>query len=131
MATNQIHSLCPLRYPSKAVINAIKDYAPKRMYTDINTGAFFEYNGIPVIIDSRIDMYDKELLQDMNAIKGKVSVTDGTPDYTEAVLEKYNIDMVTLCRGDSMMLIGYMSQKQNWRITYQDSAYVIFQKAQE
>lgn len=101
------------------------------MYTDINTGAFFEYNGIPVIIDSRIDMYDKELLQDMNAIKGKVSVTDGTPDYTEAVLEKYNIDMVTLCRGDSMMLIGYMSQKQNWRITYQDSAYVIFQKAQE
>ena len=29
------------------------------------------------------------------------------------------------------MLIGYMSQKQNWRITYQDSAYVIFQKAQE
>lgn len=131
MATNQIHSLCPLRYPSEAVINAIKDYAPKRMYTDINTGAFFEYNGIPVIIDSRIDMYDKELLQDMNAIKGKVSVTDGTPDYTEAVLEKYNIDMVTLCRGDSMMLIGYMSQKQNWRITYQDSAYVIFQKAQE
>lgn len=80
---------------------------------------------------TRIDMYDKELLQDMNAIKGKVSVTDGTPDYTEAVLEKYNIDMVTLCRGDSMMLIGYMSQKQNWRITYQDSAYVIFQKAQE
>lgn len=131
MATNQIHSLCPLRYPSEAVINAIKDYAPKRMYTDINTGAFFEYNGIPVIIDSRIDMYDKELLQDMNAIKGKVSVTDGTPDYTEAVLEKYNIDMVTLCRGDSMMLIGYMSQKQNWRITYQDSAYVIFQKTQE
>ena len=131
MAINQIHSLRPLRYPSEAVINAIKDYAPKRMYADINTGAFFEYNGIPVIIDSRIDMYDKELLQDMNAIKGKVSVTDGTPDYTEAVLKKYNIDMVTLCRGDSMMLIGYMAQKQNWCIAYQDSAYVIFQKLQE
>ena len=57
-------------------------------------------------------MYDKELLQDMNAIKGKVSVTDGTPDYTEAVLKKYNIDMVTLCRGDSMMLIIVLEDAQ-------------------
>lgn len=30
-----------------------------------------------------------------------------------------------------MMLIGYMAQKQNWCIAYQDSAYVIFQKLQE
>lgn len=77
------------------------------MYTDINTGAFFEYNNIPAFVDSRIDMFNENLLYDINTLKGKVSITDSTLDYTDTMLSKYNYDMVTLCRGDSMMLIGY------------------------
>lgn len=98
------------------------------MYNDMNTGAFFEYNGIPVIMDSRVDMYNEEFLMDMNTIKGKVSVTNATLDYTDTILNKYDIDMVTLCKGDSMMLIGYMTHRSDWHIVYQDNAYVIFQK---
>ena len=69
------------------------------MYNDMNTGAFFEYNGIPVIMDSRVDMYNEEFLMDMNTIKGKVSVTNATLDYTDTILNKYGIDMVTLCKA--------------------------------
>lgn len=64
----------------------------------------------------------------MNTMKGKVFVTDGTLDYTNAILAKYDIDMMTLCRGDSMMLIAYISQRDDWYILYQDNAYVIFSK---
>lgn len=129
ISTKEIHSLRPLRYPSDEVIEIINKCAPQHMYNDMNTGAFFEYNGIPVIMDSRVDMYNEEFLMDMNTIKGKVSVTNATLDYTDTILNKYDIDMVTLCKGDSMMLIGYMTHRSDWHIVYQDNAYVIFQKS--
>ena len=128
ISAKEIHSLRPLRYPSDEVIEVINKCAPQHMYNDMNTGAFFEYNGISVIMDSRVDMYNEEFLMDMNAIKGKVSVTNATLDYTDTILNKYDIDMVTLCKGDSMMLIGYMTHRSDWHIVYQDNAYVIFQK---
>lgn len=126
MVSQPLHNIRPIRYPSDTLIATINDYGPQRMYTDINTGAFFEYNNIPAFVDSRIDMFNENLLYDINTLKGKVSITDSTLDYTDTILSKYNFDMVTLCRGDSMMLIGYMSQRKDWTLLYADSAYVVF-----
>lgn len=126
IVSQPLHNIRPMRYPSDTLIATINNYAPQRMYTDINTGAFFEYNNIPTFVDSRIDMFNENLLYDINTLKGKVSITDSTLDYTDTMLSKYNFDMVTLCRGDSMMLIGYMSQRKDWTLLYADSAYVVF-----
>ena len=76
-------------------------------------------------------MYSEELLTDINTLKGKVSITDITLDYTDAILKKYNFDMVTLCKGDSMMLIGYMSQRNDWELLYSDTAYAVFVPVKE
>lgn len=126
IVSKPLNNIRPIRYPSDTLIATINDYSPRRMYTDINTGAFFEYNNIPAFVDSRIDMFNENLLYDINTLKGKVSITDSTLDYTDTMLSKYNFDMVTLCRGDSMMLIGYMSQRKDWTLLYADSAYVVF-----
>ena len=131
MVSQPLHNIRPMRYPSDALIATINNYDPQRMYTDINTGAFFEYNNIPAFVDSRIEMYSEELLIDINTLKGKVSITDSTLDYTDAILKKYNFDMVTLCKGDSMMLIGYMSQRSDWELLYSDTAYAVFVPVRE
>lgn len=131
MVSQPPHNIRPIRYPSDTLIATINDYGPRRMYTDINTGAFFEYNNIPVFVDSRIEMYSEELLTDINTLKGKVSITDSTLDYTDAILKKYNFDMVTLCKGDSMILIGYMSQRNDWELLYSDTAYAVFVPVRE
>ena len=131
MVSQPLHNIRPMRYPSDALIATINNYDPQRMYTDINTGAFFEYNNIPAFVDSRIEMYSEELLIDINTLKGKVSITDSTLDYTDTILKKYNFDMVTLCKGDSMMLIGYMSQRSDWELLYSDTAYAVFVPVRE
>ena len=96
IVSKPLNNIRPIRYPSDTLIATINDYSPRRMYTDINTGAFFEYNNIPAFVDSRIDMFNENLLYDINTLKGKVSITDSTLDYTDTMLSKYNYDMVAI-----------------------------------
>lgn len=96
---------------SDKVITAIKNENPKRLYNDYNLGCYLIYNGIPVFIDGRADMYSKYTLKDAINL-------DNLADDPEKIIKKYNFDLFVIESDSSLSY--YFKNSDEYKLIIED-----------
>ena len=128
---NQIQ-LCPIQATEFLLNNYDTDKI--RMLNSFNTGAYMEFRGLKVFIDSRIEIFsekfnDTTVYRDATLIKngGTIDEFSGLlTDSYKAVLNKYKITHIVMERKwceDNKELV-----KNDWNLVYIDDGFCIYEK---
>ena len=116
-------------YPVEAAkyIKENLDVENIRLYNEYNYGSYLLYEGIPVFIDSRADLYTPEF----NGDKDKDIFTDfirvsSLSVYYEDIFDKYNITHLIIPNNAKMNL--FISKDSNYIELYKDKYFVIYER---
>ncbi len=101
------------------MIQAIKDEDFERLYSGYNPGGELIYNGIPVFIDSRADLYPEGVLRDGK----KLQFLSCDP---EATISKYMFD--GLLAEQDTPLTYYLLGNPNYRLVYSSEGFALFER---
>lgn len=98
-----------------------------RLYNEYNYGSYLLYEGIPVFIDSRADLYTPEF----NGDKNKDVFTDfirvsALSVHYETIFDKYDITHLIIPNNAKMDL--FISRDNNYKEIYKDSNFVIYER---
>ena len=98
-----------------------------RLYNEYNYGSYLLYEGIPVFIDSRADLYTPEF----NGDKEKDVFTDfirlsGINVHHETIFNKYNITHIIIQNNSKINL--FISNDENYNELYKDDHFVIYER---
>lgn len=115
-------------YPVKASDYIVKnlDLDNMRLYNDFDTGAYLEFRGIKVFLDSRSEMYCKEfnntsILEDWyNASKLKTNY--------KLVFNKYGFNYILLYKTEP--LNNYVMFDEDYKLIYEDERFVLYEKVE-
>ena len=124
-------------YPVQAVayMKDNLDIDSIRLFNEYNYGSYLLFQGIPVFIDSRCDLYTPEFNKTENYAEGRDIFTDymqtsSITRYYETTFEKYNITHIILGKNSKLnMLISKDTNK--YREIYEDSNFCIYERANE
>lgn len=110
------------------------DLSSIRLFNEYNYGSYLIFEGIPVFIDSRADLYAPEF----NGVKGEDGEYDGRDifsdyistsniaKYYENTFEKYDITHVILSKNSKLNML--ISRDSNYEQLYTDSHFVIYER---
>lgn len=98
-----------------------------RLYNEYNYGSYLLYEGIPVFIDSRADLYTPEF----NGDKDKDVFTDfirlsGVNVHYETIFDKYDITHLIIPNNAKINL--FISKDENYKELYKDERFVIYER---
>lgn len=98
-----------------------------RLYNEYNYGSYLLYQGIPVFIDSRADLYTPEF----NGDKDKDIFTDflnvsSLSVHYEDIFDKYEITHLLIPNNAKMNL--FIKQDDNYKELYKDDNFVIYER---
>lgn len=98
-----------------------------RLYNEYNYGSYLLYEGIPVFIDSRADLYTPEF----NGDKDKDVFTDFIKTsalniHYETTFNKYNITHLIIPNNAKVNL--FISKDDNYKELYKDEQFVIYER---
>lgn len=98
-----------------------------RLFNEYNYGSYLIYEGIPVFIDSRADLYTPEFNgdKDKDVFTDFVKASGLSIDY-ESILEKYEITHVILQNNSKMNI--YVSKDENYEQLYKDEYFTIYKR---
>ena len=84
-------------------------------------GSWFEFAlpGVPVAVDSRIEVIPVDAWADHIALSAGLS-------YWESILDRWQISVVVASRRDQAALIPLMEASPGWSMLYQDADGVVF-----
>ena len=110
------------------------DLSSIRLFNEYNYGSYLIFEGIPVFIDSRADLYAPEF----NGVKGEDGEYEGRDifsdyistsniaKYYENTFEKYDITHVILSKNSKLNML--ISRDSNYEQLYSDSHFVIYER---
>ena len=110
------------------------DLSSIRLFNEYNYGSYLIFEGIPVFIDSRADLYAPEF----NGVKGEDGEYEGRDifsdyistsniaKYYENTFEKYDITHVILSKNSKLNML--ISSDSNYEQLYTDSHFVIYER---
>lgn len=119
-------------YPVEAAkfIKENIDLDNMRLFNEYNYGSYLLYEGIPVFIDSRADLYAPEFNkakgEDGRDIFSDYINTSNISNYYEDTMEKYQITHVILQRNAKLNM--FISRDENYKQIYWDSHFVIYER---
>ena len=108
-----------------------------RLYNEYNYGSYLLYQGIPVFIDSRADLYAPEFNGTRNE-DGTYSGRDIFSDYIntssigvyyENTFEKYDITHIILYKNSKVNML--LSRDDNYKSLYSDDRFIIYERLTE
>ena len=123
-------------YPVEAAeyIKNNLDLSEIRLFNEYNYGSYLLYQGIPVFIDSRADLYAPEFNGKKNE-EGKDDGEDIFTDYIktsnmsryyETTFDKYDITHVILYKNSKLNI--YLSEDDKYKELYSDKKFVIYER---
>ena len=126
----------PSTYPVDAAkyIKENLDVNSIKLFNEYNYGSYLLFEGIPVFIDSRADLYAPEFNGKKNA-DGKYDGRDIFSDYIntsnitkyyEETFEKYKITHVILKTNTKLNML--ISRDENYKELYKDNSFVIYER---
>ena len=100
------------------------DISKMRIYNHFNFGGYLEFEGIPVFLDARAEMFLPEfnnttILEDWNL------QLEGNEHYKK-ILNKYGITHALLYNDEKMNL--YIIDDPEWNVVYKDDTFVLYQR---
>lgn len=98
-----------------------------RIYNGFNFGSYMEFNGLPVFMDSRAEIY-LSTFNDTSIIEDFLSISSGKIHYND-IFEKYDINYV-LVEKDSIFK-NYIYEDKYWNLLYQDNYFSFYEKVEE
>ena len=113
------------------------DLSSIRLFNEYNYGSYLLFEGIPVFIDSRADLYSPEFNGEKNE-EGEYDGRDIFSDYIktsniaryyETTFEDYNITHVILSKNSKLNML--VSRDSNYEQLYSDSHFVIYEREVE
>lgn len=98
-----------------------------RLYNEYNYGSYLLYQGIPVFIDSRADLYTPEFNGDKekNVFTDFLNVSSLSVHY-EKIFDKYNITHLLIPNKAKMNL--FISKDDNFKELYKDDYFVLYER---
>ncbi len=98
-----------------------------RLYNEYNYGSYLLYQGIPVFIDSRADLYTPEFNgdKDKNIFTDFLNVSSLSVNY-EDIFDKYEITHLLIPNNAKMNI--FIKQDENYEELYKDDNFVIYER---
>ena len=126
-------------YPVEAAeyIKENLDISNMRLFNEYNYGSYLLYQGIPVFIDSRADLYAPEFngtRKDDGKYDGRDIFSDyintsSISRYYEKTFKKYEITHVILYKNSKLNM--FLSRDDNYEQLYSDDNFVIYKRNSE
>ena len=126
-------------YPVEAAeyIKENLDISNMRLFNEYNYGSYLLYQGIPVFIDSRADLYAPEFngtrkedgKYDGRDIFSDYINTSSISRYYEKTFKKYEITHVILYKNSKLNM--FLSRDDNYEQLYSDDNFVIYKRNSE
>ena len=113
-------------YPTKASDYIVKnlDLKDLRLYNDFDTGAYLEFKGIKVFVDSRSEIYCKEF-NNTAILVDWYNVNRLKANY-KSIFNKYDFNYVLLYQTE--LLNNYVSSDEDYKVIYMDQYFVLYEK---
>lgn len=99
-----------------------------RLYNEYDFGSYLLYEGVPVFIDSRADLYTPEFNEGQD-ILSDFFATSGLTVHYEETFEKYNITHIMIYNNS--MLSIFLSKDENYKIIYVDDCVIIYERLEK
>jgi hypothetical protein len=96
-----------------------------KIYNEYDFGSYLMYEGIPVFIDSRADLYTPEFNEN-TYIDEDFFATSGLTVYYEDTFEKYGITHVFIYNNSVLNI--FLSNDSNYKVLYEDESFVIYER---
>lgn len=98
-----------------------------RLYNEYNYGSYLLYEGIPVFIDSRADLYTPEFNgdKDKDVFTDFIKVSSLSTHY-ENIFDKYEITHLIIPKNTKMNL--FVSRDDNYNELYKDDNFIIYER---
>ena len=104
--------------PSEAVVSAVKELEPDRLYNYYDIGGYLLYEQIPVFIDGRADIYSKYNTMDFT------NISEANYGF-ESLLDKYDFDAFLVNRAENLCL--YLEERADeYKLVLDDDIYALF-----
>lgn len=98
-----------------------------RLYNEYNYGSYLLFEGIPVFIDSRADLYTPEFNGDIDKdVFTDFIKTSALNMHYETIFNKYNITHLIIPNNAKINL--FISKDDNYKELYKDSQFVIYER---
>ena len=103
------------------------DLETLHLYDEYNFGSYLLYEGIPVFIDSRCDLYTPQFNGDNNLdiFTDSLNVPNLSDDY-EKIFNKYGVNYAIFYSGDAVCKL--LNQDNNYSIVYEDEHFIIYNR---
>ena len=117
-------------YPKKATkwLKQNLDVENIKLYNEYDFGSYLLYEGVPVFIDSRADLYTPEFNEGQDVFSDFFA-TSGLTTYYEDTFEKYNITHIMIYNNS--MLSVFLSKDENYKTIYVDECVVIYERLEK
>ena len=97
-----------------------------RLYADQRWSSWFELAvpGVPVMVDSRIELYDREVWGDY------LHVSSGRADWQE-ILDRWDVSLVATAAEDNSQLKPFLETSSGWTLLHEDDEGVVYRRLAE
>lgn len=119
-------------YPVQAVewLKQNVNISEIRLYNEYNYGSYILYQGVPVFIDSRADLYTPEF----NGDKDKDIFTDAlqianVSKYYEDGFEKYDFTHLLIPKNTKINM--FIKRDENYKELYKDDYFIIYERQEQ
>ena len=106
------------------------DLGKARFYNEYNYGSYLLFEGIPVFIDSRADLYTPEFNGKKDDIFIDFINTSNIGEFYEDTFEKYNITHVICYENSKMNMIIEKTNDPHYKQLYKDDYFVVYERLQ-
>ena len=116
-------------YPVKAAkwIKDNLDLNNIKLFNEYNYGSYLLYEGIPVFIDSRADLYAPEFNGRKDDIFMDFINTSNIGKFYGSTFKKYDITHIILYKNSKISMIIDKTDKENYNKIYSDDNFVIYE----
>ena len=121
----------PSSYPVEAAeyIKQNLDVNSIRLYNEYNYGSYLLFQGIPVFIDSRADLYAPEFNPGVEVFNDYINLSNVDIDNVEEKLDKYGItNMLMYKKSKLRKFVEQNTEKYN--LLYEDDNFCLFERKQ-
>lgn len=120
-------------YPVQACDYILKniDLSNARFYNEYNYGSYMLFRGIPVFIDSRADLYDRQFNHDIDDIFMDFINVSSMGTYYNDIMEHYGITHAILYKSSKMNMIITKMEDKHYKELYSDDNFVVYERISE
>jgi hypothetical protein len=103
------------------------DLSKLRLFNSFNAGGYIEFSGIRTFIDTRAEIFTKELNGKEDILKDFFDALTGSLYYADFAA-KYSFTHFLVHIDSECLLYNYLKHDQKYKIVFQDKKYVLFEK---